>query len=186
MYYLLNKDRSLNADVSKDLYDHFFGATASIIYSFSIGGKKRESRPVDKKSDGTNYTIASEDDVFKALEIMAEANISAVMVTDKDRIIGIFTERDYIRKCEIKGLSAKGTPVGDLMTEKMVTVSPDTSIDECMELMKKYKIRHLPVLEKDSMVGMVSMRDVVDIILSDRESAIIGLENHILSSGFST
>ena len=141
---------------------------------------------MSKKSDGTNYTVASSDDVLKALEIMAEANISAVMVTEKGKIIGIFTERDYTRKCEIKGLSAKGTPVRDLMTEKMLTVSPETLIDECMEMMKKYKIRHLPVLENDSMVGMVSMRDVVDIILSDRESAIIGLENHILSSGFST
>ncbi|MEN8242886.1 MAG: CBS domain-containing protein, partial [Chloroflexota bacterium] len=126
---------------------------------------------MSKKSDGTNYTVASSDDVLKALEIMAGANISAVMVTEKDKIIGIFTERDYTRKCEIKGLSAKGTPVRDLMTEKMLTVTPETSIDECMEMMKKYKIRHLPVLENDSMVGMVSMRDVVDIILSDRESA---------------
>jgi CBS domain-containing protein len=144
------------------------------------------SQLMSKKSDGTNYTVLSTDNVFKALEIMADANISAVMVTEKDKIIGIFTERDYTRKCEIKGLTAETALVRDLMTEEMLTVTPDTSIDQCMELMKQYKIRHLPVIESDSMVGMVSMRDVVDIILTDRESTIIGLENHILSSGFST
>jgi CBS domain-containing protein len=141
---------------------------------------------MDKKSDGSSYTVTSTDNVLKALEIMAEANISAVMVTDNGKIIGIFTERDYTRKCELKGLSAKDALVRDLMTEQMVTVKPETSIDQCMELMQQYKIRHLPVIEDDVMVGMVSMRDVVEVLLSERESAITGLENYILSSGFST
>jgi CBS domain-containing protein len=141
---------------------------------------------MSKKSDGTNYVVESSDNVLTALELMADANISAVMVTEDKKIIGIFTERDYTRKCELKGLSAKGTSVRDLMTEEMVTVTLGTSIDQCMELMKQYRIRHLPVVEAGTMVGMVSMRDVVDIILSDRDSAIIGLENYILSSGFST
>jgi CBS domain-containing protein len=144
------------------------------------------SQLMSKKSDGTNYSVESTDNIFKALEIMSDANISAVMVTESEKIIGIFTERDYTRKCELKGLSAKDTPVRDLMTEKMLTVTLDTSIDQCMELMKQYRIRHLPVIEDDTMVGMVSMRDVVEIILSDHESAIKGLENYILSSGFST
>lgn len=141
---------------------------------------------MNKKSDGTNYTVTSSDKVLEALELMAEANISAVMVTEAEKIIGIFTERDYTRKGELKGLSAGSTPVGSLMTEKMVTVKPDTSIEQCMELMQQYKIRHLPVIEDETMVGMVSMRDVVDLLLSERESAITGLENFILSSGFST
>ena len=72
------------------------------------------------------------------------------------------------------------------MTTDMLTVTLDTSIDHCMELMKRYRIRHLPVVEKDALVGMVSMRDVMEIILSDRESTIKGLENYILGSGFST
>ena len=144
------------------------------------------SQLMEKKSDGTNYSLASTDNVLKALEIMAEANISAVMVTENEKIIGIFTERDYTRKCELKGLSAGGTLLRELMTEQMMTVSPQTSIDQCMELMKQYRIRHLPVIENDTMVGMVSMRDVVDTILSDRENVIKGLENHLLSSGFST
>jgi len=138
------------------------------------------------KTDGTNYSLASTESVLRALEVMAEANISAVMVTKGDKIIGIFTERDYTRKGELQGLAAKDTQLADLMTKQVMTVSPLTSIDECMELMKVYRIRHLPVVEDGMMVGMVSMRDVVEILLSDRESAIKGLENYLLSTGFST
>jgi CBS domain-containing protein len=141
---------------------------------------------MNTKTDGTNYTIDGNDSVFNALEIMAEANISAVMVTEGDKIAGIFTERDYSRKCELKGLSAKNTSVRNLMTEKMFTVTPETSMDQCMGLMKQHHIRHLPVIEDDKMVGMVSMRDVVDVLITERESTIKGLENYILGSGFAT
>ena len=138
------------------------------------------------KSDGTNYTVDCNDNVFKALEIMAEADISAVMVTEDEKIVGIFTERDYSRKCELKGLSAKDTSVRDLMTKQMLTVTSETSMDQCMGLMKQYHIRHLPVVDNEKMVGMISMRDVVDVLISERESTIKGLENYILGSGFAT
>jgi len=138
------------------------------------------------KSDGKNYSVDSNDTVYKALEIMAEANISAVMVTQDDKIVGIFTERDYSRKCELKGYSAKSASVRDLMTEQMLTVTPETSMDQCMGLMNQYHIRHLPVIEDEKMVGMVSMRDVVEVLISERESTIKGLENYILGSGFAT
>jgi predicted transcriptional regulator len=143
-------------------------------------------RLINKKSDNQNHTVEKTDSVLEALKVMAGANISAVMVTDKDKIIGIFTERDYSRKGEIKGLSAEDTPVEELMTASMMTVTEDTSLNQCMELMRKYKIRHLPVLDNDKMIGMVSMRDVVETIVSDQESMIIGLENYILGSGFSS
>ena len=138
------------------------------------------------KTDGTNYIVDCDDSVLSALEVMAKANISAVMVTEKGKIVGIFTERDYSRKCELKGLSAKNTNVRDLMTEKMLTVTPETSMDQCMGLMNQYHIRHLPVIKDEKMVGMVSMRDVVDVLISERESTIKGLENYILGSGFTT
>ena len=138
------------------------------------------------KGSGTNYLVANTDTVLQALEIMAAANVSSVMVTENDKIVGIFTERDYSRKCDLKGLSAKSTLVGDLMTAQMRTVTLETSMDQCMKLMQQYHIRHLPVIENDTMVGMVSLRDVVDTILSDRESTIKGLENYILGSGFAT
>jgi CBS domain-containing protein len=141
---------------------------------------------VNTKNAAENFAVKSTDSVLKALETMAKANTSAVMVTENDKIVGIFTERDYSRKCELKGLAAKSALVRDLMTEKMVTVTLEMSMDQCMELMKQYHIRHLPVIEEGTMVGMVSMRDVVDMILSDRESTIKGLENYILGSGFAT
>ena len=141
---------------------------------------------MNSKTDGINYAVECDDNVFKALEIMAEANISAVMVEEDNKIVGIFTERDYSRKCELKGLSAKETSVRSMMTEKMITVTPETTVDQCMGLMKQYHIRHLPVVENDKMVGMISMRDVVDVVISEHESTIKGLENYILGSGFST
>ncbi len=137
---------------------------------------------LDTKSGSSNYSVENTDSVLQALEIMADANISAVMVTKSDKIIGIFTERDYARKVELRGLSASATPAQDVMTEKIMIVTPKTSIEDCMQLMNQYHIRHLPVVEDDAMVGMISMRDVVDILLADRESTIKGLENYIIGS----
>ena len=141
---------------------------------------------IEKKGDGTNYTVTCTDQVINALKIMAEANVGAIMVTEDDKVVGIFTERDYARKGELQGLSAKTTSVRNLMTEQMMAVTPETSIDQCMKLMKQYRIRHLPVVEKNTMIGMVSMRDVVDTLLSDRESEIIGMQNFFLGTDFAT
>jgi len=141
---------------------------------------------MNAKKDATNYTVDCNDKVIKALEVMVNANIGAVLVTEGDKITGIFTERDYVRKGELMGRSAKTTAVKELMTEKMVTVTTSTSMDECMALMKQYNIRHLPVVENDKLVGLVSMRDVVAVLMADRESTIKGLENYILGSGFAT
>jgi len=141
---------------------------------------------MNAKKDATNYTVDCNDKVIKALEVMVNANIGAVLVTEGDKITGIFTERDYVRKGELMGRSAKTTAVKELMTEKMVTVTTSTSMDECMALMKQYNIRHLPVVENDKLVGLVSMRDVVAVLMADRESTIKGLENYIPGSGFAT
>jgi len=130
--------------------------------------------------------VACTDQVINALKIMAEANVGAIMVTEDDKVVGIFTERDYARKCELQGLAAKSAPVRNLMTEQMMAVTPETSIDQCMKLMKQYRIRHLPVVENNTMIGMVSMRDVVDTLLSDRESEIIGMQNFFLGTDFAT
>jgi predicted transcriptional regulator len=128
--------------------------------------------------------VNSEDLVLTALEIMADANIGAVMVTENRKIMGIFTERDYTRECALKGLTAESIPVRDVMTEQMMTVKADTSLDQCVSLMNQYHIRHLPVIEENTMIGIISIRDVVKELLSDRDSTIKGLENYILSSDF--
>ena len=141
---------------------------------------------ISSKSNRTNYSVECTDTVLKALEVMANANIGAVLVTENEKIVGIFTERDYVKKGELKGHTAKETHVRDLMTEQMITVTTDTSVDHCMGLMRDYKIRHLPVVEHDKLIGLVSMRDVVAVLMEDRESTIKGLENYILGSGFAT
>lgn len=139
---------------------------------------------LDAKAVHTTYSVHVESTVFDALKVMAEANIGAVMVMEGDKVVGIFTERDYARKGELQGRSAKETPIRDVMVEKMVTVTPKTTIDQCMALMKQFHIRHLPVVENNQMVGILSLRDVMEAAVENRESEIRGLENYILSSGF--
>jgi len=139
---------------------------------------------IETKTDETNYSIEATASVLEALKLMAEANIGALMVTEDNHIIGIFTERDYARKGELLGHNAKDTRVKELMTGAMYTVTMDTSMEQCMALMQKHRIRHLPVVEKNQLIGMVAMRDVMAAALADRETEIKGLENYILASGF--
>ena len=141
---------------------------------------------IDSKEVDKNYTVECTDTVLQALKVMNEANIGAVLVLDEGKIVGIYTERDYVRRGEFEGRIAKDTKVQDLMTEQMITVTTATSVNECMALMKEYGIRHLPVVEDDKLVGVVSMRDVVVVLIADHESTIKGLENYILGSGFAT
>ena len=141
---------------------------------------------IEAKKDGTNYSIGCSESVLNAIEMMAHANISAILVKEDGKVVGIFTERDYLRKGELQGLSAANTLVKDLMTKEMITVSTNTSVEQCTALMMKHSIRHLPIVDENQLVGVVSMRDVVKTALSDRKSTIIGLENYILGSGFAT
>lgn len=139
---------------------------------------------VDLKIDSTHYAVKASETVLKALRIMSSATIGSVLVMDEGKIIGIFTERDYAVKGELEGRTAATTLVREVMTEHMHTVTTDTSIDECMALMMQYHIRHLPVVDNGTLVGIVSMRDVVAAALEERDSKIDGLEHFIQSSGF--
>ncbi|MCP4139947.1 MAG: CBS domain-containing protein [Chloroflexi bacterium] len=141
---------------------------------------------IEAKKDGSNYSIEGTESVLKAIGVMASANISAVLITEEGKIVGIFTERDYIRKGELQGICADKTQVKDLMTKEMITVTTDTSVEQCTALMMKHNIRHLPIVDENQLVGVLSMRDVIKTVLADRESTIIGLENYILGSGFAT
>lgn len=136
------------------------------------------------KGDSSNFSVSADDTVLKALELMAEEEIGAVLVTAADRIVGIYTERDYVQKGELEGRKAGSTLLKDVMTGEMYTVTLDTSVEQCMALMETHHIRHLPVVEKDRLVGLVSIRDVMVAALENRESEIKGLENYLLASGF--
>ena len=113
---------------------------------------------IDEKAEVKIYTIPSNATVFDALLVMCEGNTGAVLVTEDEKIVGIFTERDYAREGEIKGRNARETIVAEVMTSQMVMIKPETTLEECAELMGKYHVRHLPVLEKERVVGIVSIR----------------------------
>lgn len=140
---------------------------------------------LEGKGSAENFSVSATDTVLFALKVMAEKNIGAVFVTDSKRIIGIFTERDYVRKGELEGRTAQATLVKEVMTRNMYSVTTDTTVEQCMALMNTHHIRHLPVVENDQLIGLVSIRDVVTTALENKESEIKGLENYIMGSGFS-
>ncbi len=139
---------------------------------------------LEAKETAKNFSVEASQTVLDALKVMAEAHIGAILVTENSKIIGIYTERDYLYKGEIEGRSAKDTKLKDVMVSKMITVTNETTVEQCMGLMKQYRIRHLPVVENDQLVGLVSMRDVMLAAIQNKESEIRGLENYILGSGF--
>ena len=119
------------------------------------------------------YTVSQDATVRKALEVMADKNIGAVMVTDETgKLHGIFSERDYARKMMIKGRDSHTTRVGELMTTLVVSVNPDTRLRDCMTIMTEKRIRHLPVLHGAQLVGVVSIGDVVKSLLSEQDYVI--------------
>jgi CBS domain-containing protein len=120
--------------------------------------------------------------VFEALKIMAEKNIGALLVMQKETVVGIFSERDYARKIILKGESSRTTAVKDVMTSAVLTVNPEQSIDECMALMTEKHIRHLPVVENGKLIGLISIGDVVKAIISEHKYTIQQLENYITGS----
>ncbi len=139
---------------------------------------------VYEKVETKIHTISSDATVLDALQVMAEANTGAVLVTENEKIIGIFTERDYARQVEVKGKTAKDTIVSDVMTKQIVMIKPETNLQDCAELMRKYHVRHLPILEKDRVVGMVSIRGLAEALLQQQQGTIVELENYILGTGY--
>ena len=117
--------------------------------------------------------------VFTAIQIMCEKNIGGLLITDNGKLVGIFTERDYARKLILKGKSSKDTLIKELMTENPISVTLDSSIDDCMQIMSGKRIRHLPVVEGDKLVGMISIGDVVRHIMEEQKDIIEHLEAYI-------
>jgi CBS domain-containing protein len=127
------------------------------------------------------YTVSPESSVYEALEDLENNNLGSLVVVENGKLIGIFTERDYARKIILKGRSSRDTHVKDIMTERPLFVSPDTSIDACMQLMSSKFIRHLPVLDNDQLVGVISIGDVVKYIINEKDFIIENLEHYIVS-----
>ncbi len=132
------------------------------------------------KSKGNEvYSVAPDISAYDALQIMSDKNVGALLVTEKGKLTGIFSERDYARKVVLKGRSSKDTTIAELMTINPFVVSPDHTIEMCMGIMSNKSIRHLPVVEHDDLVGVISISDVVRTIIEDQKYTIDQLENFI-------
>ena len=128
------------------------------------------------------WSVEPKATIFEALEIMSEKEIGALLVMEDGKLTGIFSERDYARKVILKGKSSKETPVGELMTKKVFYIDPQKTINDCMAMMTAKRIRHVPVIEDNQVVGIVTIGDVVNQIISEQEVTINHLENYITGS----
>ncbi len=124
-------------------------------------------------------SVVPDSTVLEAIILMADKAIGSLMVMVDDELLGIVTERDYARKVIIKGRSSKTTRVSEIMTTGVFTTSSTESVNDCMSLMTEKRIRHLPVLEGDRVIGMISIGDLVQAIISDQKEEIEQLENYI-------
>jgi CBS domain-containing protein len=124
-------------------------------------------------------TIRPEKTVYEALQLMHDKDIGAVLVTENDKLLGIFSERDYARKLILYGLFSKETLVKDMMTKELMVVAPADNIAKCMELMTDKKVRHLPVVDKGKLVGLISIGDLVKAIIHLKDNEIKSLTGYI-------
>jgi CBS domain-containing protein len=130
------------------------------------------------------WSVSPDATVLEAIQMMADKNVGALLVTKDEQLVGVLSERDYTRKVVLKGRSSKETPVRDIVSDKVISVSPDHTVEECMKLMTEHRIRHLPVVEGSKILGVISIGDLVNSIISHQTSAIHQLETYI--TGFPT
>jgi CBS domain-containing protein len=127
----------------------------------------------------TAWSISPDATVFEAIQMMADKNVGALLVTDNDKLVGIISERDYTRKVVIKGKSSRTTAVKEILSSHVIHVTPAHTVQECMRLMTDHHFRHLPVLEGDRIAGIVSIGDLVNWIISAQTTAISQLQTYI-------
>lgn len=132
------------------------------------------------RSKGSNvYSVTANITVYEALKDMGEKNIGALLVMEDEQLKGIISERDYARKIVLKGKSSNETLVKEIMTENVITVLPEDDLEKCMELMSGRKIRHLPVVKDEKVLGVISITDVVTAIIDLQKNTIAHLQNYI-------
>ncbi len=141
-------------------------------------------RDILKAKGNAVYTIPPTATVLEALEFMAEKNVGALVVTVKDDLVGIFSERDFVREVAKDKTIQLKLPVETFMTREVVCVAPDETHEECMALMTQRHIRHLPVCDRGKLAGLISIGDVVKQTISDKDLLITNMEDYILGRGF--
>lgn len=134
---------------------------------------------LDQKNIKGILSVSPETSVFDALLKMSEANIGALLIMEGEKLAGIFSERDYARKGIIQDRKAKSTPIKDLMTANVITVNADMNTKDCMEIMSARKFRHLPVVDGEKVIGILSVGDIVTAVLNEQKSLISYLETYI-------
>ena len=133
------------------------------------------------KKASTVWSIGPNAMVFDAIQLMDEKNVGALPVVDSKTLVGVISERDYTRKIIVKGRSSKDTPVSDIMTKELLTVNPGDSVADCMRIMTEKRVRHLPVLEGTKLVGILSIGDVVNWLISAQQAMIDNFERYSLA-----
>lgn len=126
-----------------------------------------------------SYSVTPDTSVYDAIDFMCDKNISAILVIENEKLLGIFTERDYARKLILKGKGSKETTISEVMTRDLITVTDETTIDKCMQLMTSKFIRHLPVLDGAKVIGIISIGDVVKFIIEEQKFIIENMEHYI-------
>ena len=135
---------------------------------------------LDRK-DRAVFSVGPEAPVLEAIRAMAEHHVGALLVMSGEVLAGIVSERDYARKVILRGRSSSDTPVRDIMTSPVFTVSPDTSVEQCMQLVTDKRVRHLPVVDAGRVIGMVSIGDLVKAVIAEQQQQIQQLESYIHS-----
>ena len=136
---------------------------------------------IHDKIDKTIFTIDPESTVLEAISLMADKGIGALVVTDQEKVVGILSERDYMRKVTLMERTSKETTVGEIMTAKVLTVTKSTSVEDCLDLMTDRHLRHLPVVENEKLVGLISIGDLVKAVMDDQRKLIDQLQQYIAS-----
>jgi CBS domain-containing protein len=135
-----------------------------------------------EKSTAHILSVTPADSLLSAMKIMEQHNIGALLVTEGQRLVGILSERDIVRKVELQGRTSTKTTVGEVMTSKVLYVEPGQSLEECMSLMNEKNIRHLPVMQGETLLGVISIRDVLREIIQEQKIMISQLEHYIRGS----
>ncbi len=134
-----------------------------------------------KRRDAVLHQVAPDVLVFDGLKLLADYGVGAMVVMDGERLVGMLSERDYTRKVALQGRNSRETRVADIMTRDVITVTPKTGTRACMALMSQKKIRHLPIVEGDRVLGVISILDIMDDIIADHEQTIAQLQHYISS-----
>jgi CBS domain-containing protein len=140
---------------------------------------KPVSELLAQQVNGTLWHVHPQDTVFEALQLLAEYEAGALMVMEGGRLVGVLSERDYTRKVALEGRNSRTTTVAEIMSRNVFTVSPSTDIRECIALMKARRVRHLPVVDGSTVLGMIAVRDLLDTLIAEHESTIGQLESYI-------